>query len=394
MGDTINAETGRGGPGQPRLGGIDSYYEYLYKSWLLFADPDFKLMWDSSIVAVNRYLLDQRPSGWWYGHADMDTGRRTLTHFGALDAFVAALLAKSGDEARAGRLMQSIYSMWTTFGIEPEELDYVTMQPTSPGYVLRPEAIESAYYLYRITGERRWQEMGRVMVDSLLHYTRTDAGFAALTSAVTKEKRDQMESFFLAETLKYAYSSSRPRRARLRRGGVQHRGSIRSGRPGADPDHLRRPRADRARSPLCLLAPAFRRPRRLAPRRGWRAASARAPRRRPREPPQDSVSVSFHSQAAHVCTGRASRKCSGWPAWHSTACTGPPHDAGAGRADGCRVIYSLPGLLPGFAGRRVLVAAGWTAAPSRPPSAPSVLIAPEDGAEHARWSGRSPRSVY
>ena len=107
--------------------------------------------------------------------------------------------------ARAARLMQSTYSMWTTFGIEPEELDYVTMRPTYPGYVLRPEAIESAYYLYRTTGERRWQEMGRVMVDSLLHYTRSDAGFAALTSAVTKEKRDQMESFFLAETLKYAY---------------------------------------------------------------------------------------------------------------------------------------------------------------------------------------------
>jgi mannosidase alpha-like ER degradation enhancer 2 len=206
VGSTINVETGAWVDRDSHVsGGIDSYYEYLYKSWLLFADPDFKLMWDSSIVAVNRYLLDQRPSGWWYGHADMDTGRRTLTHFGALDAFVAALLAKSGDEARAGRLMQSIYSMWTTFGIEPEELDYVTMRPTYPGYVLRPEAIESAYYLYRITGERRWQEMGRVMVDSLLHYTRSDAGFAALTSAVTKEQRDQMESFFLAETLKYAY---------------------------------------------------------------------------------------------------------------------------------------------------------------------------------------------
>ena len=206
VGSTINVETGRWVDRDSHVsGGIDSYYEYLYKSWLLFADPDFKLMWDSSIVAVNRYLLDQRPTGWWYGHADMDTGRRTLTHFGALDAFVAALLAKSGDPARAAQLMQSIYSMWTTFGIEPEELDYVTMQPTYPGYVLRPEAIESAYYLYRITGERRWQEMGRVMVDSLFHYTRTDAGFAALTSVVTKEKRDQMESFFLAETLKYAY---------------------------------------------------------------------------------------------------------------------------------------------------------------------------------------------
>lgn len=206
VGSTINVETGQWVDRDSHVsGGIDSYYEYLYKTWLLFGDPDFRTMWDSSIVAVNRYLLDQRPTGWWYGHADMDTGRRTLTHFGALDAFFAAVLAKSGDQARASRLMQSVYTMWTTFGIEPEELDYVTMRPVSAGYVLRPEAIESAYYLYRTSGERRWQEMGRVMVDSLLHYTRTETGFAALTSVVTKEKRDQMESFFLAETLKYAY---------------------------------------------------------------------------------------------------------------------------------------------------------------------------------------------
>jgi mannosidase alpha-like ER degradation enhancer 2 len=206
VGSAINVETGQWADGDSHVsGGIDSYYEYLYKSWLLFGDPDFRTMWDSSIVAVNRYLLEQRPSGWWYGHADMTSGRRTVTHFGALDAFVAAVLAKSGDVARAGRLMQSIYSMWTTFGIEPEELDYVTMRPVSAGYVLRPEAIESAYYLYRITGERRYQEMGRVMVDSLLHYTRAETGYAALKSVVTKEQRDQMESFFLAETLKYAY---------------------------------------------------------------------------------------------------------------------------------------------------------------------------------------------
>lgn len=206
VGSAINVETGQWVDRNSHVsGGIDSYYEYLYKSWLLFGDPDFRLMWDSSIVAVNRYLLDQRPSGWWYGHADMDSGRRTLTHFGALDAYFAAVLAKSGDQARASRLMQSIYTMWTRFGIEPEELDYVTMQPVSAGYVLRPEAIEAAYYLYRTTGERRWQDMGRVMVDSLLHYTRSETGFTALTSVVTKARRDQMESFFLAETLKYAY---------------------------------------------------------------------------------------------------------------------------------------------------------------------------------------------
>ena len=206
VGSTINVETGAWEDRDSHVsGGIDSYYEYLLKSWLLFRDPDFERMWDSSVAPVNRYLPDDRPTGFWYGHADMDSGARTLTHFGALDAFFAAVLARSGDTARAGRLMQSIFRMWTTFGIEPEELDYATMQPVAAGYVLRPEAIESAYYLYRITGDQRYREMGRVMVDSLFRYCGAETGFAALRSVVTKERRDQMESFFLAETLKYAY---------------------------------------------------------------------------------------------------------------------------------------------------------------------------------------------
>ena len=206
VGSTINVETGDWVNRDSHVtGGIDSYYEYLLKSWLLFRDTTFMRMWDTSIVAVNRYLPDERPSGWWYGRVNMDSGERTATRFGALDAFLPAVLAKSGDTARAGRLMRSVYRMWTDFGIEPEELDYVTMLPLDSEYVLRPEAIESAYYLSRLTGDRQYREMGRVMVDSLLRYTRTEAGFAALRSVVTKEQSDQMESFFLAETLKYAW---------------------------------------------------------------------------------------------------------------------------------------------------------------------------------------------
>ncbi len=214
VGSAIDVRTGAWtDPDSHVSGGIDSYYEYLLKSWLLFRDPDFERMWDSSIAAVNRYLADQRSTGLWYGHADMTSGARTLTHFGALDAFFAAELAKSGDTARAGRLMRSIYRMWTTFGIEPEELDYVAMRVVSPGYELRPEALESAYYLYRITGGARYRAMARVMVDSLFHYTRTETGFAALASVATKERRDRMESYFLAETLKYAWLTFAPPRA-------------------------------------------------------------------------------------------------------------------------------------------------------------------------------------
>ncbi len=186
-------------------GGIDSYYEYLLKSWRLFGDEDFHRMWETSIAAVNQYLADTTATGLWYAHVDMNTGDRTATRFGALDAFLPAVLALGGDLDHAKRLMESCYRMWTTFGIEPEELDYSTMEVIAPAYPLRPENIESAYYLYHVTGDQRYRDMGRTMFESLLEHTRVENGFAALSSVVTMEKADQMESFFLAETLKYAY---------------------------------------------------------------------------------------------------------------------------------------------------------------------------------------------
>jgi len=206
VGSTIDVLTGEWQNRRSHIsGGIDSFYEYLLKSWRLFGDPDFEHMYDDCITAANEYLTDVRPNGMWYAHVDMDTGEKVATRFGALDAFLPAVLALGGDLPRAERLMASVRLMWTTFGIEPEQLDYVTMEPISPGYILRPEAIESAYYLYHFTGNGRHQATGAMMIDSVLSYTRVDGGFASLRSVVTKEQRDRMESFFLAETLKYAY---------------------------------------------------------------------------------------------------------------------------------------------------------------------------------------------
>ena len=85
------------------------------------------------------------------------------------------------------------------------------MTATYPGYPLRPEIAESAYYLYAATGDVRYQEMGRAILESLVKYCRTDVGYAALKDVQTKEKRDNMESFFLAETLKYLYLLFAPR---------------------------------------------------------------------------------------------------------------------------------------------------------------------------------------
>ncbi|MFZ1139286.1 MAG: glycoside hydrolase family 47 protein [Candidatus Sulfotelmatobacter sp.] len=206
VGSTINVKTGQWtDPVSHISGGIDSYYEYLLKAWLLFDDKDCERMWKASIAAVNKYLADQAPVGFWYGQANMNTGARTGTDFGALDAFFPGTLALSGDLERARKLEDSAYKMWTTFGIEPEEMNYMTMKITYDGYALRPEIIESAYYLRHFTNDPRYREMGKTFFDSLTKYCRTDVAYAALSDVEKKTKKNEMESFFFAETLKYLY---------------------------------------------------------------------------------------------------------------------------------------------------------------------------------------------
>jgi mannosidase alpha-like ER degradation enhancer 2 len=212
VGSTINVETGKWIDTTSHIsGGIDSYYEYLLKSWLLFDDKDCKKMWEASEKAVNKYLADNTRTGLWYGQVDMNTGKRISTQYGALDAFFPAVLARAGDLDRARKLQESSYKMWTAFGIEPETLDYTTMKIVSPGYQLRPEIMESAYYLNYFTKDPRYVEMGSTFLLGLVRYCKADAGYAALSNVETKGKKDSMESYFLAETLKYLYLLFAPR---------------------------------------------------------------------------------------------------------------------------------------------------------------------------------------
>ena len=95
--------------------------------------------------------------------------------------------------------------MWMLNGIEPETINYKTMEAGYASYALRPENIESAYYLYQYTHDVKYLEMGKAMFDNLVKYCRTDAAYASLKDVRTMEKRDSMESFFFAETLKYAF---------------------------------------------------------------------------------------------------------------------------------------------------------------------------------------------
>jgi len=210
VGTWINVETGQWTETDSHISGaIDSYYEYLLKCAILFDDQDCRRMWNDSIAAINQYLRDETKGRMkpelWYGHADMTTGKRTETTYGALDAFFPALLALSGDVPRARQLQASSFKMWELHGIEPEVIDYKAMRATAFTYHLRPEIIESTYYLHHSTHDPEYRRMGETIFNDFVKHCRTETGYAALQNVITKEKRDEMESFALAETFKYFY---------------------------------------------------------------------------------------------------------------------------------------------------------------------------------------------
>ena len=77
-------------------------------------------------------------------------------------------------------------------------------------YILRPEAIESVWYMYRITGDPSWQEKGWRMFEAVIRASRTEVGHSAIGDVTADPNQpilqlDNMESFWFAETLKYFY---------------------------------------------------------------------------------------------------------------------------------------------------------------------------------------------
>lgn len=91
--------------------------------------------------------------------------------------------------------------------IHDERLPEGFTRISSYTYGLRPEAIESVFIMYRLTGEQKWRDAGWNMFLAVEGYTRTEIAHAAIhdVTATVPVLKDSMESFWLAETLKYFY---------------------------------------------------------------------------------------------------------------------------------------------------------------------------------------------
>ena len=75
--------------------------------------------------------------------------------------------------------------------------------------LLRPETVESLFYLWRVTRDEEWREAGWRIFCRFEEHARLGSGAFASLEDVTKAnggaKRDTMETFWLGETLKYLF---------------------------------------------------------------------------------------------------------------------------------------------------------------------------------------------
>ncbi|OAY79160.1 putative alpha-mannosidase I MNS5 [Ananas comosus] len=204
LGTTLDVVTGEWIEYSSGIGaGVDSFYEYLMKAYILFGSDEFWDMFHSAYIAVQKYFRH----GPWYHDADMRTGKATYWQLTSLQAFWPGLQTLVGDVAAANLSHREFFNVWEKFGVLPERylLDHDMLHPTEKYYPLRPELAESTFYLYQATKDPWYLEVGEAIIGSLNYYTRVDGGFASIKDVSTMQLEDHQHSFFLSETCKYLY---------------------------------------------------------------------------------------------------------------------------------------------------------------------------------------------
>jgi len=226
-GNYINPKTGNWGEDQISIGALgDSFYEYLIKSWIQTNGEDLvaRKMYDKTVDAIEKHLVKTSRSGLTY-LAKMNFGRlehkmEHLTCFaGGMFAIGGQSLSDSNKRSHylqlGANITRTCYESYakTATKIGPEAFyfteveDAIALNNDEKYYILRPEVIESYFYLWRLTHDQRYRDYAWNAAQAIDRYCRTENGFSGIRNVtdIHSAKDDVQQSFFLAETLKYLY---------------------------------------------------------------------------------------------------------------------------------------------------------------------------------------------
>jgi hypothetical protein len=80
-----------------------------------------------------------------------------------------------------------------------------TIVASDPKFILRPETVETYFYLWRITGDPKYRTWGREFLIDVNRHLKVQRGYVGASNVVQVPvvPHDNMETFWFAETLKY-----------------------------------------------------------------------------------------------------------------------------------------------------------------------------------------------
>lgn len=193
-GDWVRRDSGVGA-------GIDSYYEYLMKAYILLGDNVYLERFNTHYSAIMKYI--SQPPLLLNVHMHNPTVN-VRSWMDSLLAFFPGLQVLRGDLKPAIETHEMLYQVTKQHKFLPEA--FTTEFRVHWGqHPLRPEFAESTYFLYKATGDSYYLKVGQSIVEKLNAHARVPCGFAAVQDVRTGTHEDRMDSFFLAEMFKYLY---------------------------------------------------------------------------------------------------------------------------------------------------------------------------------------------
>ncbi|CAL8076216.1 unnamed protein product [Calicophoron daubneyi] len=200
----------------------DSFYEYLLKEWIRTngRDAEARQLYDTSLqVLWDRGLFKMsKKQHLFVANSNNGVVNNFMEHLACFAGGMLALGAANQSDpwfTRGQQLTEtcrlSYMNTYTHLGPEgfefSNDIEAVAVKSNQKPYYLRPETVESYFYMWRFTKDLKYREWAWDVVQALQNYTRTPTGYSGLknSNSASPGLDDVQQSYFLAETLKYLY---------------------------------------------------------------------------------------------------------------------------------------------------------------------------------------------
>ncbi|CAH0560677.1 unnamed protein product [Brassicogethes aeneus] len=223
----IDPKTGKWTGMHVSMGSLgDSFYEYLLKIWLQSNKKNDmpRRMFEEAIDAMLEQMLFISKEGLVH-FSELKNGNpdHVMEHLACFSGGLLGLASVTLNNSKSEKYLKTGADLTHTCHesydrsetkLGPERFRFRVGQEAKASnhgdkyYILRPEVVESYFYMYRLTKDEKYRDWGWEAVKAIeKHCKVASGGYSGIKNVYDSNpiKDDVQQSFFLAETLKYLY---------------------------------------------------------------------------------------------------------------------------------------------------------------------------------------------